>query len=289
MPRHPRFQRSANVPTLRITERDFQIIRLIYRHSFLRSPQIIALIDGSSRQILKRLQLLYHHGYLERPRAQIDYYHKGGSRHMAYGLASKGSALLGIQSRCSEKIRGIGRMFLEHALFVSEVMVNIKLACRERRIRLITQDELYPKQFRWTVNVNGKKLGIIPDRVFALEFTTQNGVLERAYFFLEADRGTMPVIRKNLAQTSFYRKLVAYESTWSQSIHTTRFGFHRFRVLAVTKSQARVKSLVDACSQLKSGRGLFLFADRNILDKPEGILSAMWQTGNQGESASLLD
>jgi hypothetical protein len=29
--------------------------------------------------VLRRLQLLFHHGYLDRPRAQIDYY-RAGSR-----------------------------------------------------------------------------------------------------------------------------------------------------------------------------------------------------------------
>jgi hypothetical protein len=36
------------------------------------------------------------------------------------------------------------------------------------------------------------------------------------HFFLEADRGTMPVTRWTLSQTSFFRKLLAYEATWTQ-------------------------------------------------------------------------
>ena len=40
-----------------------------------------------------------------------------------------------------------------------------------------------------------------------------------------------PSYGKSLSQTSFYRKIRAYEATWSQSIHQTQFGFHRFRVL----------------------------------------------------------
>ncbi len=99
----------------------------------------------------------------------------------------------------------------------------------------------------------------------------------------------MPVQRRNLSQTSFHRKLLAYEATWTQNLHRTRFGFHRFRVLTVTTSAARVHSLVDACSQLKSGQGLFLFADRTILDQPADLLSAAWQTGRKGESTGLLN
>jgi hypothetical protein len=137
--------------------------------------------------------------------------------------------------------------------------------------------------------VNGRlKLGIIPDRVFALEYPDQNCVPNRAFFFLEADRGTMPVKRRNLAQTSFYRKLLAYEATWSQGVHMKRFGFHRFRVLTVTKSAERVRSLVEACSQLKHGHSLFLFADWASVEKPSDIFSPIWKTGRQGANPTLL-
>lgn len=303
--RLPRFKRASLVAPMQLTERDCEIIRLVHRYRFLRSPQIVALMGDSSQQLLRRLQLLYHHGYLERPRAQLNYYHRGGSSHMVYGLGNKGWAILkkelGPSFRelsWSEKNRSVGRMFLEHALFVSDVMVALELACRDRAIRLLTERELLQKLdasgkrqlFRWKVNINTRlKLGVIPDRVFALEFRDQSGNNDRAYFFLEADRGTMPVIRRTLYQTSFYRKLLAYEATWTRSIHQKRFGFHRFRVLTVTKSAARVKSLIDACSKLKRGQGLFLFADRTVLEKPADLFSPLWQTVRPGQAASLLD
>jgi DNA-binding Lrp family transcriptional regulator len=75
--RLPRFKRASAVAPIELTERDRDIIRLVHRHRFLRSTQIVALVGDSSQQLLRRLRLLYHHGYLERPRAQIDYYHRG--------------------------------------------------------------------------------------------------------------------------------------------------------------------------------------------------------------------
>lgn len=220
---------------------------------------------------------------------------------MVYGLGDKGAALLKHKHggvRWGDKNRSVGRMFLEHALLVSEVMVAIELACRKSGVRLLMDDDLpLPKDtgakrpsFKWHVKVNSRlKLGVIPDRAFALEFPDANGNPTRAYFFLEADRGTMPVTRRHLAQTSFHRKLLAYEATWAQSLHQTRFGFHRFRVLTVTTSAERVASLVNACAQLKSGHGLFLFADQSVLKSPDGILSALWQTGRSGETTTLLN
>jgi hypothetical protein len=293
------------VAPMQFTERDRAIIQLVHRHRFLRSSQIVALVGDSSQPLLRRLQLLYHHGFLERPRAQLDYYHQGGSRHMVYGLGNKGGALLrqerGVAVRqlpWGEKNRSVGGIFLEHALLVSDVMVAIELACRRAgNIRLLTDDQLplppeiarQRQPFRWKVNVNNQlQLGVIPDRVFALEVPDQSGNPDRAFFFLEADRGTMPVRRRNLFQTSFYRKLLAYEATWSQAIHCIRFGFHRFRVLTVTPNAERVRSLVESCSQLRSGHGLFLFADQASVEKPGAIFAPIWQPGRQGERRTLL-
>jgi len=290
---------------MQLTARDSKIIQTVYRHRFLRSSQLVLLIGESSQQILRRLQLLYHHGFLERPRAQIDYYHQGGSRRIIYGIGNKGAALLERQLGLAlykihwgEKNRCVGRIFLEHALLVSDVMVAIELACRKTgSIELLIENQIplpakigsQRKPFRWKVEIStGLKLGIIPDRIFALEYPDKSGNRERAFFFLEADRGTMPVKRRHLSQTSFYRKLIAYEATWSQSIHRTRFGFHRFRVLTVTASAARLTSLLETCSQLKSGHGLFLFAHLKSLVNPADIFSSIWQSARQGESESLL-
>ena len=71
--RSPRFRRISTIAPLQLTERDRDIIRLVHRHRFFRSHQITALLGGSEQQIVRRLQLLYHDEYLERPRAQIQY------------------------------------------------------------------------------------------------------------------------------------------------------------------------------------------------------------------------
>jgi hypothetical protein len=301
-----RFKRAATPAPMQVTERDRRIIRFVQRHRFLRSSHIVALIGGSSQQILRRLQLLYHHGYLERPRAQIDYYQRGGSNYMVYGIGNKGAALLKAefsipfdQLNWNAKNRSVGRIFIEHALLVSDIMVKIEIACRENgQIQLLSGDEVAlastisrrRQQFKWKVTIaNGAKVGIVPDRVFALEYPDAGANRARTFFFLEADRGTMPVNRRNLSQSSFFRKLLAYESTWSLSIHRARFGFHRFRVLTVTTTGERTRSFVRACSQLKTGHGLFLFTDRTFLDKPMDIFSLKWQTARPGRTATLLN
>jgi hypothetical protein len=294
--RLPRFQRASPVAPMQLTDRDQTIIRLVRRHRFLSSRQIIALVGGSQLQLLRRLKLLYHHGLLERPRAQLRYYGSPGTRPIVYGLSNKSGMLvkqeIGNISLWSEKNRAVGPVFLEHALLVSATMVAIELASRRHGVRLLFEDELdlptAKEPFQWRVKIEGGvNLGVIPDRVFALEYPSITGHAERAYFFLEADRGTMPVVRKQLTQTSFRRKLLAYEATWANKVHQRHLGIPRFRVLTVTTIAARVESLLEACSQLKRGHGLFLFADQSVLEKD--LFSAVLRTGKTGELSPLLD
>ncbi len=296
--RSPRFKRASTVAPIQLTKRDREIIRLVHRHRFLRSHQIVALLAASSQQVLRRLKLLYHHGFLTRPRAQLEYYERGGTRPMVYGISHKGGKLLerelGITLSRNENDDGIGRMFLEHAILVSDVMVTLELACRRSGdIRLLYEDQLAlqskQRQFQWRVKVqdHGVTLGVVPDRVFALEYADHGGQMQRVYFFLEADRGTMPVVRSGLKQTSFYRKLLAYEATWTQKVHQRKLGIHRFRVLTVTTNAMRVTSLLEACSRLKRGHGLFLFADRTVLEK--NPFSPVWQCGKSAIISALLD
>jgi len=295
--RSPRFKRASTVDPIKLTNRDLEIIRLVHRHQFLRSHQIISLVGGSLQQVLRRLKLLYQHGYLERPRAQLEYYQNGGSRPMVYGLGSKGAKFLsqelGIAASRIERNHDVGRMYLEHAILVSDVMVSIELACRKSdNVRLLHEDQLALQSkhsdFQWNVKVPDHcvTLGIVPDRVFALEYPDDAGDVQRVYFFLEADRGTMPVVRSGLTQTSFYRKLLAYEATWTQKVHQRKLGIHRFRVLTVTTNAMRVTSLLEACSRLKRGHGLFLFADRTVLGA--NPLSAVWQCGKAAKVSALL-
>lgn len=297
--RSPRFKRVSPVLPIQLTDRDRHIIRLVRRHRFLRSNQIAALLDGSEQQIMRRLQLLFHHGYLERPRAQVKFIERGGSQPIAYGLGEKGGALLrrelgmAVNSDAwSEKNNAVGRVFLDHALLVSNIMVALELACRNRGVRLLFEDGLAlpikRQPFQWWVKIaGGTKLGVISDAVFALEYTDQNNQVQRAHFFLEADRGTMPVVRKGLAQTSFFRKLLAYEATWTNKVHQRHLGIQRFRVLTVTTITDRVQTLLQACSRLKRGHGLFLFADQSVLEKD--LFSPIWRNGKTGELVPLLD
>jgi hypothetical protein len=166
--------------------------------------------------------------------------------------------------------------------------VALELACRNRPdIRLLSAEDLkIPKMrepFQWQVDIGQRqKIGVIPDRVFGLEY---NG--EQCWYFLEADRGTMPITRGTFDQTSFQRKLLAYEATWSQNLHRTRFGWQRFRVLTVTTNTQRVQGIKEACQSLTHGHGLFLFLDAAAFSKDGNILTIPWQTCRPEKTEAL--
>ena len=127
--------------------------------------------------------------------------------------------------------------------------------------------------------------------MFGLELigSSEKAKPSRAYYFLEADRGTMPVQRQNDSQSSFFRKLLAYEATWTQNLHRSRLGLHRFRVLTVTSTPARVKTLTEACRKLERGQGLFLFTDSESFRNHPDPLALLWCSVGENETESLLD
>jgi hypothetical protein len=252
---------------MQITQRDRNVISLVARHRFLRSTHLRDLTEGAPAQLLRRLQALYHHGWLDRPRCQIDFFHQGGSRPMAYCLGSRGAALMRrehdtpfSQMVWSREGRDVGRYFLDHALMVSDVLVAVELACRGEAAarRFVAAEALTAAQgkgelFRWNVLLAGKRVGLVPDGVFGL--TDEAGNLH--IVFLEADRGTMPITRCGHHLSSISRKLAAYAALWKAGKFAEQFGTNRFTVLMVTTGGQRAESIRKAVAGLPSGAGLF--------------------------------
>jgi hypothetical protein len=74
--RRPRFRRAWEPPAFRLTDDDVKIVRQLARHRFLPSTHIAALVGRPLDRTNDRLSRLFHAGYLDRPRAQLDYYPK---------------------------------------------------------------------------------------------------------------------------------------------------------------------------------------------------------------------
>src|ERR1051325_4158522 len=92
--RRPRFRRAPEPPPFRLTDDDVEIIRHIARHRFLRSTHVAALVGRSLDRTNDRLMRLFHAGYVDRPRAQLDRFPTSGTAPMVYALADRGARLL---------------------------------------------------------------------------------------------------------------------------------------------------------------------------------------------------
>ena len=275
--RRPRFTKTKNIPHFQLTQRDAEIIMHVFKHRFLNSTQLLRVVKGGSRQgILRRLQLLYHHGYLGRPRAQIDYFYRSGSRPIVYELGSRGAKLLiekfsipkhaieWVARKCPQKI------YLEHTLKTADFMIRLG-----NSVRTVLPPE---KRVRWNVQVqhdgNSHRLPVQPDAVFSVETPGK----EMIHYCLEVDCGSMPVARHGLVKTSLRRKFFAYHASWQQGRVKEKFGWNRFRVLILTVSQKRIESMQRAARELPSGHGLFLFGTHEQLQAIEDAIALPWQS-----------
>jgi hypothetical protein len=316
--RKPRYRR-VSTTKIRLQERDKEIINQVYKHRFLTSEHLTALVPGSQQVILRRLHLLFHAGYLSRPPEQIRPYQQG-SNPIVYGLGNKGADLLALEFQIprakvdwTSKNRDVKRIYLEHSLMIAHFMVCLELACRQHpSLELIEPQEIISSlsaksqnqanPLSWKVNLTrdwqGEKrklnFSMVPDKVFGLYFPEDPPGRNRAFFFLEADRATMPVKRNNLYKSSYFKKMVGYWGSWSQGLYEKTLGFKNARVLTVTKSQERIQSMIEACKQVderQKGSAMFLFAQANdfTLKNPGRILENAWQNGRDNQLVSLVD
>ena len=320
--RKKRFKRDLAV-NVRLTERDLRIIKAVHEHRFLNSEHIAALEGSKSQALTRRLNLLYHGGYLDRPRVQLA---MAGNNPMVYGLGNQGAEVL--ERDFGQKLphidwtsknREVKIIFLEHALLVSEFLLIIRLACRERsNIEFISPKALVERKpllkgntnpLGWKVIIGQeysglsyrKELNLYPDSGFGLRLTDQDGKTRTAWFFYEADRATMPIRRRNLRQSSFYKKMVCYWESYRQlekegktgKVFYENFGFRYPRILTLTTSKERIQSMIEAQKNIDlQGQGfrMFLFAPANAfqLDKPQTVLSANAWLNGQSKPTGLL-
>jgi hypothetical protein len=101
----------------------------------------------------------------------------------------------------------------------------------------------------------------------------------------------MPIVRADLQQTSFARKLAAYLAGGGQAnLFGMHLGIGNFRVLTVTTSRERMMTMIKALKDLTGGAGSqqFLFIDHASLLASHDLLSLQWLSG-KGDIVTLGD
>lgn len=312
--RKPRFKRDpAGKEGVRLNERDINILKQVHKYRFLDSD-LIAVLDGGSKQNLsRRLQKLFHAGYLDRPRGQRTRPDVINNMPFVYGVGQEGAHVLSEKLNIplhkidwSTKNREARGMFIDHTLMVARVLITIKLACDQREDvdfidgEIIEKGRLKPAPGKagalsWKVNVklNGKDstMNVVPDGAFGIQ-TKKNSGVEYKYFFLEVDRSTMPIVRSVQAKSSIHKKMVGYLATWNNNLFADNFGSKKVQIITTAKSSERIKSMFDLNKSLdprKQGNRLFLFTLEKVfsLNEPEKALKEICLNGF-GEKVSLI-
>ena len=321
--RRKQYKRESASVNIRLTQRDIKIIHLVWKYRFINSEHIISLIDGGEQGINRRLKNLFHAGYLDRPKAQVL---KFGKRPMVYALGNKGADILAEELDMprqavdwTNKNREVKGIFLDHTLMITNFLVMVQAACKNiQGVEFIDLEEIInnrpilpkskDKELSWQVQLNKIQIGknytefkknivfsIFPDGAFGLRFPGAKKNLQEIYFFIEADRSSMPISipRNNIFRSSFFKKITGYWNSWKQELFLKNFGFKNPRLLTITISKQRIESMIKSNKALDPrGQGLrmFLFAPEQAfnLKNPAKIFEKIWING-RGEQTSIID
>lgn len=246
-------------PASRLSDRDRHILKLVYEHRFLDTELLWHLTriepaeatryavgaDGKRRPssygfgmkaLYKRLQqlsdqklrLLHRHYAYDQPMGRGH-----GSPRAIYGLGPASSAIVaetaGIPVQEVKDIVSANRVkapFLRHTLNIARFRVMLELACRESddRIRLLFWEQGNALQdwieYREQDEDDGREISVCPDAFFGLDIAGKG----KAHYFLEMDRGSMPIVRKS-GKSDIKSKVQGYVAYYTAGRHSQRYQY----------------------------------------------------------------
>lgn len=297
-PRLKRLKRAlaGDLPGLVITERDIQILSLVYTFRAVTTDQIRRIVfhtDGKSTQCDLRLKLLFQHGFLER-RSQTVLYEKNkpliylltekGAKHLAEVSGGKRTEIL-----WHPKHNQISTQRLQHLLQVNQVRASIEQAAEECAYTLNWLDEFtirrlklydsFPIQYPSGITT---KTTLIPDAFFTLDTPTM-----WLSCFLEVDRGT-----ESLRTVS--EKLCKYLAYLTTDGYQERYGVQDEEgnkiypcVLTITTTQERLDNLRAVSKDVGAG-DIFLFSTFSAVTYPQVFLRPIWWKPTSNEQIALV-
>ncbi len=292
----PSHKRVPNPPSMRLTERDRDIIRGVYRYRLLASPQVEALFfpfarnkPHSKRTVCqRRLQLLYHHCYLER--IQVPVILGEGRKPSVYALAKRGADLIaseGGQDRgdvgWKPNYKQYGQSFIDHSLAVNNLQVGIELLCAHSDLTLkgwVSEADFRTAIFKDRVPYRmrgARTIRIFPDGYFSILVPSTNKPL---HFFIEVDQGTM-------TNSRWQEKMLAYNQFRTSGLSQKYYQARNFRVLSIISSQARLNNLKKASEKVGADHHFWFTSQENIdIWQPQKLLAPIWdvatKTGQDG-------
>lgn len=272
--RRSRMRRTSISKRVAITTRDICIFRTLARYRYLRSSYLHAFVGGASeKRFIERLGDLFHEGYLDRPAEQWRF---ADARYLpvVHELGKGGrevlvASMMGSREAVTWLHHGSHRQY-EHSLMICEVLASIELSMRGcsdlcfipwADILAKAPETTRRKDRPYSMNVTSPEVEtvtVIPDALFGIEYRSANRKLYR-FFALEADRGTMPIVRSNRGQTYYLGKLAAYRAIIANQIYRTQLGLPNFLILTVTTSETRHSEIMRRALEQTGDNAPFLF------------------------------
>jgi len=292
-------------PDIVIKDRDIEIMKLLFEHRFLDTELIWHLLksktdysadsiigkDGKRRPgkygfgikaLYKRLQALFHNKYVARHFITDEPLGRGtGSPRAIYGLGSASAKVLpDIVGFSPDRIRRIVEAnkvkspFLRHALEIARFRTTLELACKDSNgyIKLICWkqgQELGDYVIGKNLDGITTRFSVYPDAFFVLTIKNRGN----SHFFLEVDKGSMPIIAKK-DRPDISRKVLGYSYYRSSKKYTTRYRYLKYgagktdTILVLNDDK---RNLSENSEPIKGFKVLFLVPGRlTESQKPEG-------------------
>ena len=310
----PRF-RQASVeerPAFRLTDRDRESFKIIYENRWItaemlqdflspvtltpRQQEALAKLIAArkarasgretaerrprtKREIQRRLEFLFHHGYVKRKKLSDN-------EPIAYAIGNKAAEELmlyyGIdrqQIEWTTKNRECGEPYIRHALMVTGLRHAVVVALRDRpdvTLKFWEPDGAFQAKVQYEDRVHtqgGTRTQVVdgtvkPDSLFLL-LHREKGI----HYFPEADRSTM-------SNGRYFSKLKAYYAFWATYVRDGKSPIKQMRVLTITRSEERKQNLRKIADQLSpEAKNLFWFiCEKAYLGNPQQVFAATWQT-----------
>ena len=265
------FERKKNA--LIFQPRDAEILKSVFRYRFLIGEQIKSLCGFSSQKRTNdRLRKLFDNRFLSR-RLFINGFDKEvlyflGPKSIEFISAQTGIDPLKVKRKRTKSLKARDS-FLFHLLFINNFRYCLETAKGFNPKAGIETWKYKPALF------SNEEKKIFPDAYFRIKHQ------EKDYnFFLEIDHSTESGKR-------IKKKVESYLDYGLSGDFEKQFGFTYFRLLIVSKTLVRLKSLLRTIEKVTDKSFFWLTIEKNI--SPEKISDKIWSRSNANGLFSLLE
>ncbi|MHA7773883.1 replication-relaxation family protein [Roseibium sp. M-1] len=237
--RRSRFSRNPTGKRIVLSERDGEILKLLYRYRYLRVPQLLAFLrPQSEKRFVERLGDLYHEtGLINRPKAQWKAF-DARSTPMIYELSPKGRRWLESEGDLPHRVTALATATapgrapqFDHAMMIVDALVEVELeTIQEPEQRFVSFEEILARAPDISAS-NGHPLAVpvtiepgtlapwlkrpfhthlIPDGLYGIEYLIDGKKLYR-FWALECENQS-PRSRSTAAKSSLALKRAAYDA-----------------------------------------------------------------------------